>query len=86
MNNIEFVQKLENINGNPFDTEQANAINYNFSKNLRLIAGAGSGKTATICALSAKLVEVDEVDENDICMATFTKKAATEMRERVGNI
>ena len=81
MNNIEFVKKIERINGNPFDTEQANAINYNFSKNLRLIAGAG--KTATICALAAKLVEVDGINEKDICMVTFTKKAATEMKERV---
>ncbi|MCY9270033.1 UvrD-helicase domain-containing protein, partial [Bacillus licheniformis] len=50
---------------------------------LRIIAGAGSGKTQTICAKAAYLNMMQNVPEKKIAMITFTNKAAEEMKNRV---
>ncbi|EPY7708930.1 MULTISPECIES: ATP-dependent helicase [Bacillus] len=68
---------------NDFNREQVEAIRYNMQNNLRIIAGAGSGKTQTICAKAAYLVMMKDIPEEKVAMVTFTKKAAEEMRERV---
>ncbi|MBC2596646.1 ATP-dependent helicase [Bacillus velezensis] len=68
---------------NPFNADQINAIRYNMNKHLRIIAGAGSGKTQTICAKATYLTMMENVPEDKIAMITFTKKAATEMEKRI---
>ncbi|HHY0837639.1 TPA: ATP-dependent helicase [Bacillus thuringiensis] len=68
---------------NDFNNEQIEAIRYDMEKNLRIIAGAGSGKTQTICAKTAYLIMMKNVPEEKIAMITFTKKASEEMKERV---
>ncbi|SKC87021.1 ATP-dependent helicase [Maledivibacter halophilus] len=68
--------------GNPFNQEQTEAIRYN-KGHLRIVAGAGSGKTQTICAKAVYLNQMEDVDYKRICMITFTRKAATEMKERI---
>ncbi len=68
--------------GNPFNDDQIKAIRENHS-HLRILAGAGSGKTQTICAKAVYLNAIESVDYRDICMITFTRKAADEMLERV---
>lgn len=78
-----FIERLEEINGNPFNQEQLEAVRYDMTNNLQIIAGAGSGKTATICAKAAYLSEVEEVPEEKIAMMTFTKKAGQEMEDRI---
>lgn len=55
-------------------------------KNLRIIAGAGSGKTQTIFAKAAYLSQMENVDQTRILMITFTKNAANELEERVGSV
>ena len=46
-------------------------------------AVAGAGKTSTIVAWVACAIELDRVQPRDICLTTFTRKAADELRERV---
>ncbi|WP_199926726.1 UvrD-helicase domain-containing protein [Brevibacillus brevis] len=78
-----FFEQIEKIKGNPFNQHQIQAIRYNLEKHLRIIAGAGSGKTETICAKTAYLITMEDVQPSRICMVTFTRKAADEMKERV---
>ncbi|MDM5338492.1 ATP-dependent helicase [Fictibacillus enclensis] len=68
---------------NHFNDDQVEAIRYNMKKNLRIIAGAGSGKTQTICAKAAYLIMMENVKQDKIAMFTFTNKAASEMQTRV---
>ncbi|MRA75956.1 ATP-dependent helicase, partial [Bacillus thuringiensis] len=48
--NNSFFKMMEKRSYNRFNQEQKAAITYDMEKHLRIIAGAGSGKTQTICA------------------------------------
>ena len=50
---------------------------------LLVLAGPGSGKTATLTSRVARLVEESQGESFRILCLTFTRKAATEMRERL---
>ncbi|MED1746651.1 UvrD-helicase domain-containing protein [Brevibacillus borstelensis] len=78
-----FFEAIEKIKGNPFNENQVEAIRFDMQKHLQIIAGAGSGKTETICAKVAYLIQMKNVNPNRICMMTFTRKAKEEMEERV---
>ncbi|PNP92549.1 hypothetical protein BMT55_08245 [Listeria newyorkensis] len=69
--------------GNDFNEDQVNAIRFDMKTHLRIIAGAGSGKTQTICAKAAYLVLKEKVRERSIVMCTFSAKAKQEMEDRV---
>ncbi len=51
-------------------------------KILQLIAGAGSGKTTTLIATVSEYLQYNTSAQN-ICLITFTKKAAEEMKQRL---
>lgn len=74
---------VKNNKGKSFNSEQIEAIRYNMDKNLRIIAGAGSGKTQTICAKAAYISLTKMAKEKEIIMCTFTRKAKEELKERV---
>ncbi|SOD42738.1 ATP-dependent helicase [Nitrosovibrio sp. Nv4] len=50
---------------------------------LLVLAGPGSGKTATLTSRTARLVEESADESYRILCLTFTRKAASEMRERL---
>lgn len=71
--------------GHAFSEDQLAAIRFPMQTHLRIIAGAGSGKTQTICAKAAYLVLENSVDPKTIMMCTFSRKAKLEMEARVNH-
>jgi len=65
-----------------FNTEQKTAVEYG-EGSLCIVAGPGSGKTRTLTARIAYLLQQAQVPSEQIAALTFTNKAAHEMRERV---
>jgi len=68
------------MNLNPKQEEAKNKIEWP----LLIIAWAGSWKTATLTARVEYMIREKNINPNEILMVTFTNKAASEMRERVG--
>ena len=56
------------------------------SQYIRIIAGAGSGKTRVLTYRIAYLIEEFHVDPSSILAVTFTNKAAETMKQRVAKI
>ncbi|MFB6283671.1 MAG: UvrD-helicase domain-containing protein, partial [Halobacteria archaeon] len=46
-------------------------------------AGPGTGKTFTITRRYAEIIDKETVEPRDVLLVTFTKSAATEMKERI---
>lgn len=63
------------------DVNQMEAVVYG-SGPLKVIAGAGAGKTRTLMYRAAHLAEVQGVPQGNILLMTFTKAATIEMEER----
>lgn len=70
------------FNFNNFNEQQIEAITSD-EPYLKVIAGAGSGKTSVLTNRIAYLVRERNVSEKNILAITFTNKAASEMNERV---
>ncbi len=63
--------------------EQYKVVTSPPNENQRILASAGSGKTTTITARIAYLVEEYEIDPSRIILVTFSRAAAQEMIHRV---
>jgi superfamily I DNA/RNA helicase len=63
--------------------EQARAVTHDYGP-LLILAGAGSGKTTVLVARTGRLIAEGIADPQQICVLTFTNKAAKELKHRVG--
>jgi superfamily I DNA/RNA helicase len=64
------------------NAEQAKAVLHNEGP-LLILAGAGSGKTTVLVARTGRLIADGIVEPKQICVLTFTNKAARELKHRV---
>lgn len=53
---------------------------------IKIVAGAGSGKTSVLVHRYVYLVNELGIDPNNILCMTFTNKAAAEMKNRIGKM
>ena len=56
------------------------------SKHLRIIAGAGSGKTRVLTMRIAYLIEQKHINPKNVLAITFTNKTANEMKNRISEM
>jgi DNA helicase-2/ATP-dependent DNA helicase PcrA len=73
-----------------FDTatlnpEQRRAVEHD-DRPLLVLAGAGTGKTATLAARVGYLLAERDVEPERICLLTFSRRAAAEMLARAGRL
>ncbi|HPF82548.1 MAG TPA: UvrD-helicase domain-containing protein [Bacilli bacterium] len=66
------------------DLEQQQVVIDN-SKNLIVIAGAGSGKTTTIMAKVKYLVKYKHINPNEILIISFTNKTIDDLKDNINN-
>lgn len=64
--------------------EQVKAVQHNNGP-LLILAGAGSGKTTVLVSRTGRLIAEGIAKPSEICVLTFTNKAARELKNRVQN-
>jgi len=62
--------------------EQVKAVEHDFGP-LLILAGAGSGKTTVLVSRTGRLIADNIAKADEICVLTFTNKAAKELKHRV---
>jgi hypothetical protein len=67
----------------PLNAQQAEIVKYEPCTNIRILASAGSGKTTTITARIAYLIQYHKVREDSIFLTTFSRNASDTMKERI---
>lgn len=82
-----FVSRLEGTSGwlDELNEHQRRAATYPAKTPLRIVAGAGSGKTRTLAARVAWLIE-SGVPAERIMLLTFTRRASAEMLRRASGL
>lgn len=76
---------FDNINGKSLDNEQRRAVLCDAKSNLT-IAGAGSGKTLTICGKVKYLLETGAAKKEDILLLSYSKNSANDLEEKVSKV
>jgi DNA helicase II / ATP-dependent DNA helicase PcrA len=64
------------------NAEQVRAVSHNEGPML-ILAGAGSGKTTVLVARAERLIREGRIFSHELCVLTFTNKAARELKHRV---
>lgn len=89
--NEEYLEKasknrlFDNINGHSLDQEQRRAVLTDESAVL-VVAGAGSGKTLTICGKVEHLLNEEKVSPKDILLLSYSKKSADDLETKIKKI
>lgn len=73
---------FDDITGKSLDVEQRRAILKDDIASL-VIAGAGSGKTLTICGKVSYLLNRKGVDPNDILLLSYSRKSADDLEKKI---
>lgn len=76
---------FDNVNGKSLDIEQRRAILCNSKSNLT-IAGAGSGKTLTICGKVKYLLETGLARKDEILLLSYSKASAEDLEHKINNV
>lgn len=76
---------FDDINGKSLDNEQRKAILEDEVSSL-VVAGAGSGKTLTICGKVKYLLEKNNVKPKDILLMSFSKKSVEDLKNKIVTI
>lgn len=76
---------FENVNGKSLDSEQRRAVLCDSKSNLT-IAGAGSGKTLTICGKVKYLLETGLAKKDEILLLSYSRASANDLENKVNNI
>jgi len=76
---------FNDINGRKLDDSQKKAILCDSVSNL-VIAGAGSGKTLTICGKAKFLIEIMGIPKEDILFLSYSSLATEDLREKLEGI
>lgn len=66
--------------------QQAQIVKYEPCTNIRILASAGSGKTTTITARIAYLIQEHKIREDSIFLTTFSRNASDTMKERIDSL
>jgi|BarGraIncu00222A_1022003.scaffolds.fasta_scaffold00665_12 DNA helicase-2/ATP-dependent DNA helicase PcrA len=77
-------QAIAQALGNPVPTAEQRAVIQAPMRPLLVVAGAGSGKTETMASRVVWLVANGYVEPDQVLGLTFTRKASTELAERIG--
>ena len=89
--NNDFIEKnksnplFDSINERSLDSEQRQSVLTDESSTL-VVAGAGSGKTLTICGKVEYLLKVQNVNPSDILLLSYSKKSAEDLQAKVSKI
>lgn len=76
---------FDDVNGISLDMEQRKSIVAN-EQSVLVVAGAGSGKTLTICGKIKYLLEDQNVQPEDILLLSYSKKSADDLQKKVSKI
>lgn len=89
--NDEFIRRhlndkiFDNIDGRSLDNDQRRAVLCESKSNLT-IAGAGSGKTLTICGKVKYLLETGLARADEILLMSYSKASAEDLEKRVSKV
>jgi AAA domain/UvrD-like helicase C-terminal domain len=78
---LQFSKKTLEVN-----EQQYKAITRPIDVHQRIIASAGSGKTTTLTARIAYLIEYHNVKSNQIVLLTFSRNSATQMKKKLHDL
>lgn len=78
-------QLFDCINGRSLDKEQRKSVLTDESSVL-VVAGAGSGKTLTICGKVEFLLKEEKVNPCDILLLSYSKKSADDLQKKISKI
>lgn len=76
---------FDNVNGKSLDIEQRRAVLCNARSNLT-IAGAGSGKTLTICGKVKYLLEKGLAKKDEILLLSYSRASADDLEDKINKV